>query len=162
MEVLSLIPSLLLVQIFRRLRSRGESMSPLRQTLYQIKSTPIRENVVEEPKKKKKFARKFPWWFIFIAYGLCVILVGISILFIIARGIQFGDFKTQKWLISILSGFFSSILLTQPLKIVALAIFFTCFCRKTDDDKEASEYLEDHQLELGDDEEYLGLSKVCC
>ena len=59
----------------------------------------------------------FPWWCIFVAYGLCVLLVGLSIIFIIARGIEFGDLKTQKWLISILSGFFSSILLTQPLKV---------------------------------------------
>ena len=31
--------------------------------------------------------------------------------------LNFGDLKTQKWLTSILSGFFSSILLTQPLKV---------------------------------------------
>lgn len=37
--------------------------------------------------------------------------------FIIARGIEFGDLKTQKWLTSLLSGFFSSILLIQPLKV---------------------------------------------
>ncbi len=59
----------------------------------------------------------FPWWCIFIAYGLCAIVVGVSIVFIIARGIEFGDEKTQKWLTSVLSGFFSSILLTQPLKV---------------------------------------------
>jgi hypothetical protein len=46
-----------------------------------------------------------------------VILVGMSVIFIIARGIEFGDLKTQKWLMSILSGFFSSILLTQPIKV---------------------------------------------
>ena len=161
-EVLSLIPSLILVQIFRRLRSRRESVSPLRRTLYELKASSIRGNQVQQMSKKKKLARKLPWWFIFIAYGLSVILVGVSILFIIARGIEFGDLKTQKWLISVCSGFFSSILLTQPLKIVALAIFFACFCQKNDDDKEASEYLEDHQLALEDDEEYLGLPKVCC
>jgi hypothetical protein len=43
------------------------------------------------------------------------------------RGIEFGDQKTQQWLTSILSKIFSSILLTQPLKIISLAIFFACF-----------------------------------
>ncbi|CAF4780373.1 unnamed protein product, partial [Rotaria sp. Silwood2] len=43
-------------------------------------------------------------------------MIAVSILFIIARGIEFGDLKTQKWLTSILTGFFSSILLTQPIK----------------------------------------------
>jgi hypothetical protein len=45
------------------------------------------------------------------------VLVGVSILFIIARGIEFGDLKTQKWLTSILTSFFSSVFLTQPSKV---------------------------------------------
>jgi len=155
-ELLSLIPSLLLVQIFRRLRSRQESISPLRRTLYQIKESLNREN-----EEKRKSEKRLPWWFIFIAYGLSVILAGISIFFIIVRGIQFGDLKTQQWLISILSGFFSSIFLTQPMKILCLAIFFISFCPKTDDDKEANEYLDEHRIELDPDEEYLHLTKVC-
>ena len=58
-----------------------------------------------------------PWWWIFIGYGLCLMFVGVSIVFIIARGIEFGDLKSQQWLGSILSGFFSSIFVTQPLKV---------------------------------------------
>ena len=53
----------------------------------------------------------------FIAYGVCLILVGLSIFLTIARGIEFGDLKTQQWFTSILSGLLSSILLTQPLKV---------------------------------------------
>ena len=152
MELLSLIPSLLLVQIFRRLRPRQKSISPLRQSLYQIKSN---EAIKNENVTKQKTGLTFPWWFIFIAYGLCLILVGVSILFIIARGIEFGDLKTQQWLTSILTGFFSSILLTQPMKILVLAVFFACFCRKSDDDKQAKEHLDDDPIDLDDDEEYL-------
>ena len=40
-----------------------------------------------------------------------------SIFFIIARGLEFGEDKSRQWLISILTGFVSSILLTQPLKV---------------------------------------------
>lgn len=37
-----------------------------------------------------------------------------------------------------------------------MAIFFACFIRKSDHDKEAAEYLDDNiELNLGDDEEYL-------
>ncbi|CAF3684254.1 unnamed protein product [Adineta steineri] len=149
-EVFALIPSLLLVQLFRRLRSRRQQLSPLRQALYLMKS-----NLEIKNENKQKLRRTFPWWCIFIAYGLCILLVGLSIIFIIARGIEFGDDKTQKWLISILSGFFSSIFLTQPLKIISLAIFFAFFCRKPNDDKEANEYLNDDQFALDEDEEYL-------
>jgi hypothetical protein len=59
----------------------------------------------------------FPWWCLFVAYGLSLIIAGISMFFIIVRGIEFGDLKTQKWLTSLLSGFFSSILLIQPIKV---------------------------------------------
>ena len=38
-ELLAVIPSLLLVQIFRRLQSRRKAISPLRQALYQIRSS---------------------------------------------------------------------------------------------------------------------------
>jgi hypothetical protein len=114
------------------------------------------ENESDE-KKKMKSPLTFPWWFIFIGYGLCVILVGISIFFIIARGIEFGDLKTQQWLTSILSGLFSSILLIQP---ICLAIFFAFFCRKSDGDKDARKHLDDNQLHLENDEEFLHLSQV--
>ncbi len=73
--------------------------------------------VFSEKVIKRKKESSFPWWCIFIAYGLCLIFVGISILFLIARGIEFGDLKTQQWLTSILTGFFSSIFLIQPLKV---------------------------------------------
>jgi hypothetical protein len=132
---------------------------------------------VDEKQSKVKSSFTFPWWSIFIAYGLCIILVGVSIIFIIARGIEFGDQKTQKWLTSVLSGFFSSILLTQPLKvtffrflsklwvyvllqIIGLAIFFACFCQNSNEDKEASEYLDDNQVDLDNDEEYLHSTEV--
>lgn len=86
---------------------------------------------------------KFPWWFVFVAYGLSAVLAFVSIFLIIARGIEFGDLKTQKWLISLASGFFSSILLIEPLKILALAVVFACFIRKSDEDEEVPEYIDD-------------------
>ncbi|UJR18997.1 hypothetical protein I4U23_022127 [Adineta vaga] len=148
-ELFALIPSLLLIQLFRRLRPRRKHQSPIRQALCKVK--PNIENHVDQ----QKSSLTFPWWCIFIAYGLCFVFVALSILFIIARGIEFGDEKTQKWLTSILSSFFSSILLTQPLKIVSLAIIFACFCRESNDDKEANELLDDNDIGLEVDEEYL-------
>ncbi|CAF1068198.1 unnamed protein product [Adineta steineri] len=131
-EILSFFPSLLLVQFFRRILPRQS-----------IKSN-----------KTKRSQLMFPWWCLFFAYSLSFILVLVSSFFIIVRGIQFGDLKTQKWLTSLLSGFFSSIFLIQPLKIVALAIFFAFFIRKSDKDNEAAEYLDDN-VDLNHNEEYL-------
>ena len=89
-ELLALLPSLLVVQLFRRLRSTTT---------------------------KVKGSWTLPSWCLYPTYGLCLILVGTSIAFILARGIEFGDVKSQQWLTSTVSGFFSSILLTQPMKV---------------------------------------------
>ncbi|UJR18466.1 hypothetical protein I4U23_005372, partial [Adineta vaga] len=144
-ELVSLIPSIFLIQLFRRLRSRHQRISPF---FHQTKST--------STQIKKKNPLTFPWWCIFIAYGISFLLILTSIFFIIARGIEFGDVKSQQWLISVLSSFFSSILLTEPIKIVSMAIFFAFFCQKsTNEDEEAKEYFHENRLVLEKDEEYL-------
>ena len=73
----------------------------------------------EKKKKKKGCSLVFPWWCLFIAYGLSFIFASVSMFFIIVRGIEFGDLKSQQWLTSLLTGFFSSILLIQPLKVIS-------------------------------------------
>ena len=147
-EGLSLIPSLLLVQFFRRIRPRREILSPLRQTLYQIKSLSSKYFqyfifskkfyflFFSKKEIKKREGLTFPSWCLFLVYGLCVILVGSSIFLIISRGIEFGDLKSQQWLISILSGFFSSILITQPIKV--------CFSIEKDFFSQSNFSFEDH------------------
>ncbi len=120
MELISFFPSLLLVQLFRRIRERNSSqhkVSPMYEALMKTKGN-IVLNVSENKPRQLKLT--FPWWCIFPAYILSILLVGTSILFIIVRSIELGDVKTQKWLTSVVTGFFSSICLTQPLKVCSL------------------------------------------
>lgn len=91
-ELFTLIPSLFLVQLFQRINPDKNS------------------NICKDS--------KLPWWFVYVGYGLSMILIGLSIFFIVARGIEFGDLKTQQWLVSILTSWFSSICLTQPIKVL--------------------------------------------
>ena len=56
------------------------------------------------------------------SWFLKYIMAVVSIFFIIVRGIEFGDLKCQKWLTSLLSSFFSSILVVQPLKVSSLDV----------------------------------------
>ncbi|CAF1320727.1 unnamed protein product [Adineta steineri] len=156
-ELFTLIPSLLIVQFFRRIRPRRQ-IAPIREALYKIQ--PSRKTCSSSTDvhaiKKKQSSITFPWWCLFIAYGLSLIIIAVSIFFIIVRGIEFGDVKTQQWLTSVLTGFFSSVIFTQPIKIICLAIFFICFCRNSKDDKETSEYInEDDEFNISTDEEYL-------
>ena len=87
-------PSFLLIQMFRRSLNR--------------KAIKI---------KKNKAKLKFPWWVKIIAYILSFIICGISSFFIVVNGIQFGDEKVTKWLTSLFTSFFTSILITQPIQV---------------------------------------------
>ncbi|CAF1549867.1 unnamed protein product, partial [Adineta steineri] len=153
-EILVFVPSLLLIQFFRRIRSRHnqKQVSALHQAIFKLKQLPITKTSIEYDKKKKGQI-KFPWWCIFFAYGFSLLLTVISIFFIIVKGIEFGDLKTQKWLTSLVSGFFSSIFLVQPIKIISVAVIFAYIIRKPDNDKEAAEYMND-DVDLAHDEEY--------
>ena len=179
-ELFSLIPSLLLVQSFQRLTPRRPKSSSLRRVLCQLnpRGTFAKAGGKNENTKKKKGSKwTFPWWWIFVVYGLCFILAALSIFFIIARGIEFGDLKTQKWLTSILTGFFSSILVIQPIKVsfdlshrfhfslfilskvFSLVIFCACLARNPDDDdQEAGEHLHMEEFRFSNNDQEVGFS----
>jgi hypothetical protein len=113
-EFLSFIPNLFLVQLFRRSKQRSSKenqFSLLQKTLIGLKRG--KQSMI----KKSKSSLKFPWWCLYLSYILSFLFMGISIFFIIILGIQFGDVKTQKWVISLIIGFCSSIFFTQPLKV---------------------------------------------
>ena len=149
-ELFSLVPSLFIVQFFRRIRSRQQTPN-----LFQTQSSKQMSQSNNSVKKKRGHLT-FPWWCLFIAYIFSFLTILVSIFFIIVRGIEFGDLKTQKWLTSILTGFFSSVLLTQPIKIVCLTIFFTCLCRNSNDEKEE---VDINQFEINQDD--LQTIEVC-
>ena len=45
-----------------------------------------------------------------------------SVFLIIARGIEFGDAKSQQWIRSVLAGFVSSIVLIEPAKVTSFVV----------------------------------------
>jgi hypothetical protein len=121
-DILTFIPSTLLVEFFRCKRQRPSihPTSPMHRALAQLRSSSVPTSTVQK-RVKKKGRMSFPWWCLFIAYGLSFVITVVSIFFIIARGIEFGDVKCQKWLTPLVTGFFSSLLLSQPIKV---CIFF--------------------------------------
>ena len=99
------IPSILLVQLFKRIKRRNTRLSQIRKILKRKETT------------KKPFQLKFPWWFKIFAYALSFVFANVSLFFVIVKGIEFGEEKVYKWLSSLIVGFFSSIFLTQPLQV---------------------------------------------
>ena len=122
-------PSILLVQMFRRIKRRKTHISELKLILNQnnlINSIDEEANNNEikfKNPKKKSFELKFPWWFKFIAYAISFVFALVSLFFVVIKGIEFGDEKVTKWLSSLIISFLSSILLTQPLQVKNILVF---------------------------------------
>ncbi len=93
--------------LFRRIRQRRSSR----------RISTLRMDETSNAPSKKKNEILFPWWCLFIAYGFSYVVIIMSIVLVIARGIEFGETKTNKWLTSMIIGLCSSILLSQPIKV---------------------------------------------
>jgi hypothetical protein len=94
---------------------------------------------VEKPQNEKKIKKKkkpltFPWWSKIIGYILSLAFIGVSIFFVIMKGVEFGDQKVSKWLTSLVISFFTSVFLTQPLKVnfffFVLSLSYEFYCHK--------------------------------
>jgi len=87
-----------------------------------------KENKIDEMNKEvsklPKKPKQLPWWCKIIAYGLSYLFAGISIFFIILKGISFGNDSCTKWLTSVLISLFSSVLITQSIQVFNFRIIF--------------------------------------
>lgn len=92
-----------------------------------------------------------------IGWLLCSLSIAVSIFFLWAYGIQFGDEKTRKWITSLIVSFFASILVTQPIKVFLTAIILSTIFKSPDVDIDDSEEDEDDidLTMLQEDEEWL-------
>jgi len=105
--------------------------------------------------KTKKKVFLLPWWCSIISWILLWITVGVSLAFVTFYAIQFRDEKCKKWLTSLLIGFFSSVLLTQPIKVMLFALLYSVICKKPFDDEVDEEDLESQDPILQSDETWL-------
>ena len=146
------IPSLLLVQLFRRIKRKNARLTKLKKILKDSEKTSIL-TYVESPQKQKKriFSLKFPWWFKIVAYLLSFTFTSVSLVFVIIKGIEFGDAQVTKWLTSLIISFLSSILFTQPLKVALMTFLFVLVCRKFENkneiDSEGDDKMPLHNLQ---------------
>ena len=121
------IPSLLLIQLFRRTRRRNTRLSSIKKVLNEH-DLGVLEETQDKKKRSKLCELKFPWWFKIIAYAFSFTITVVCLFFVVLKGIEFGNDKVTKWLTSVLISFFSSIFLTQPLQ-VDLFVINIKFCK---------------------------------
>lgn len=93
--------------------------------------------------KKKANRMTLPYFCRYLAWFLCALCIVVSIFFLWAYGIQFGDEKTRKWITSLIVSFFASILVTQPIKVFLTAIILSTILKSPDVDIDDSEEDED-------------------
>ena len=167
--MLCFVPTLLFVQLFRRIRPRRKpnQLSPVAQALIQLRGTEqvnaskraalLAAAEKKTKKKKRSVPLMLPWWWLIIAYIISFLVVIMAAFFTVSRSIEFGDAKTQKWLVSILASFLSSIFFSQPISVISMTVFIVCIKRKSahDDDVMALRLHDSEELYLNDDEEYL-------
>jgi hypothetical protein len=109
-------PSFFLVQLFRHIKRRRSTRMDKIKSLLNIKKEKTRDQQINN-KKTKINDFKFPWWFKFIAYIVSFSFAGISLFFVIIKGIELGNEKVIKWLTSLIVSFVSSVFLTEPLMV---------------------------------------------
>lgn len=145
------VPNLIIVELFRRTKRKHEKrligLSGFLKNFNQetcIRSNKRNEKYVvdNQPnlkpiKIKKKF--KFPWWFKIIIYIICLIISGVSLFFIIVKGIEFGNEKVEKWVTSLFLSFLMSIFLTQPVKMIFLTFLLVVLFKSFNDEEDVEE-----------------------
>lgn len=105
----------------------------------------------DDKKKKKKFM--FPWWCVIISWIILWLTVAGCCAGVTFYGITFGNEKCTKWISSMLISFFSSVFITEPIKVFGMAILLSLILKNPAEEDEGEE--EDETVEMGDDEEFL-------
>uniref|UniRef100_A0AAY4BKQ8 Polycystic kidney disease 1 like 2a n=1 Tax=Denticeps clupeoides TaxID=299321 RepID=A0AAY4BKQ8_9TELE len=83
--------------------------------------------------QKENHAKKgLPWWFIFVAWFLVIASTGVSAFFTMLYGLKYGKVRSISWLISTVVSFFQSLFITEPLKVLGLAIFFALVLKRVE------------------------------
>ena len=145
-----------LVQIFRNVHPKKDYKSHKYCPEYEDETQQNKEGKPQPPKGK------LPHWFIYIAYALCYLASAASIFFTLLYSIQWGKETSTDWVIAMVTSFFQSALLLQPIKVVITAVIFALVIRKPcDTEEESSEVLwvKESQDEMVKEEKWGGRPK---
>lgn len=106
----------------------------------------------EKPKRKKKRKMNclFPWWFVYIGWLLCFSTAAAAGFFTLLYGLSFDNKQQEEWLVSMFVSMAQDILISQPLKVIIVAVLFALLLKKPQDEED-----DVINAELARDEEWL-------
>lgn len=90
----------------------------------------ILDSLSSELSKKNK-GKVLPWWFVYIAWVISMFTCLTSSYFVMLYGTKYGNTRSVEWLVSFITGFFQSVFIQQPLKVLGLAVILTMIFKKT-------------------------------
>ena len=95
--------------------------------------------------------RKLPHWFVYIGWLGIIAVTITSAFFVILYGFQFGKEKATQWLISLCISLVQDVFVSQPIKVLFIAIFIALVIKKPQEQMET----KSAQIENADEEEEL-------
>ena len=95
-----------------------------------------RKEEAEKKKKKKKKKKLLPYWFLYIAWVVCFLTCFTTAFFCVLYGLQFGKEKSAQWISSMLISFFQDVLISQPIKILGIALIIAAIIKKPAEEEE--------------------------
>lgn len=114
----------------------------------------------KKKEKKKKKASTLDPRFAYVAYTLVFLASTASGTFTVFYGLTFGKEKSEGWISSMMISFWQDVLISQPLKVFAAAMFFALVIKdpnKNEDETEQNELNPDeeivHKNSQGNDED---------
>ncbi|KAM6194938.1 polycystin-1-like protein 3 [Sarcoramphus papa] len=106
--------------------------------------------------KKNSSSKGLPWWFVFIAWFLVAATSGVSGFFTMLYGLHYGKENSIKWLISMAISFLESLFITQPLKVLGFAAFFSLVLKKVEHEDEENTAIDGPLSAPGDSNPLFG------
>ncbi|KAI8498078.1 hypothetical protein Bbelb_240220, partial [Branchiostoma belcheri] len=91
----------------------------------------------------------FPWWTVYIAWVLLWAAGFTAAYFTVLYTLSFGRAKAEAWIVTFLTTFVIDLFLTQPFKLLAVAVMFGLLAKKPVEDEDPP------PASLQNDEEYL-------
>ncbi|KAL4218881.1 Polycystic kidney disease protein 1-like [Mactra antiquata] len=79
----------------------------------------------------------FPWWFVYVAWIFTLSICIISSYFVMLYGLKYGYTMSMEWLVSFFTGFFKSVFILQPLKVISITVVVILILNKTVDVEES-------------------------
>ena len=130
-SIIVILPSLLIIEIFRRLKPKSKKETSNRNNNEKkecLNEIELQNNITKKGKKREPFM--FPNQFKYLAYTVVFLSSFGSALFTFFYSMMWGPIQSNEWLASMMTGFFQSVLVIQPVKAVIMAVLLAAILQK--------------------------------